>query len=112
MSILLKNFRNLFLLSIINFIFLLAQVSAQNNGQVIKIDGVDNLLASILKTIQFYFPFVIAVVIALLGFKIATSGDDSSAKAEAKRNLLAVAFGSILIYGATFIATTLTGIVK
>ena len=90
-----------------------SNVVAQSSGaQVIKVGGVDNLLASILKTIQFYFPFVAAVVIAVLGFKLATSGDDSSTKAEAKRNLIAVALGSVLIYGATFIATSLTGIAQ
>lgn len=82
-------------------------VHAQDQGSVIQIGTIDNLLWSIVKTIQFYALPVGAVVIAGLGIKMLTSGDDTGAKENMKSWMVKVGIGMAIIFGATTIATVL-----
>ena len=95
------------------FFFILSSFkisNAQNTGQVIKVPGLDNTLASIISTIQFYSTIIGGLAIVGLGLTILFSGDDSSTKSKTIRWIGGISLGLILIWGGPFISEQIKNI--
>lgn len=97
-----------YLIFSLTFLFSFNAVHAEG-GEVIQVGGLENLLWSIVKTIQFYTLPVMAIALAFLGIKLVTSGDDAHAKSEIKNWMGKIVIGAFIVFGATTIATLLKG---
>lgn len=73
-------------------------------GSVISFPSLDNLLWSIVATIQYYTLPVMAIGLVLLGIKLVSSGDDTATKDMVKSWMVKILIGGILIFGASMIA--------
>lgn len=82
----------------------LAQESEQS-GEAIEISNLDNLLWSIVKTIQFYTLPFIAISMVFLGIKLILSSDDPSARADIRSWMGKILIGGFIIFGASSIST-------
>lgn len=97
--------------SIFSTIFLFGVAKAQTtSGQVIKVPGLDNTLASIISTVQFYSTLIGAIAIVGLGVSLLFSGDDSSSKSRVIRWIGGIIIGLVLIWGGPFIAEQIKNI--
>ncbi|NJK70681.1 MAG: TrbC/VirB2 family protein [Thermales bacterium] len=85
--------------------FTVVTLFAQDSGQVFRVDSIDSLLWSIVKTIQYYTLPIMAIVIAAFGIRLLTSGENVSTKESSKSWIIKVLIGSAIIFGATTIAT-------
>jgi type IV secretory pathway VirB2 component (pilin) len=99
------------LMSLATSILLLPSRAYAQSGEVIQIGSIDNLLWSIVKTIQYYTLPVMAIVIAFFGFKLMTSGDDTSSKENSKSWIIKILIGGVVIFGAATIANVIKGAV-
>lgn len=84
-----------------------APLNVHAQGEPIRLGGVENILWDIVATIQFYTLPVLAIVVALLGFRLITSGDDISSKENVKGWIFKVLIGGAIIFSATTIATVI-----
>ncbi len=84
-----------------------SKVFAQSQGQAIQFGNLDNLLWSIVKTVQYYTLPLMAIALVLLGVKLLTSGDDTGAKDSIKSWIIKILIGGIVIFGAASLATLL-----
>jgi len=82
-------------------------INVHAQGAPIRLGGVENVLWDIVATIQFYTLPVLAIVVALLGFRLITSGDDISSKESTKQWIFKVLIGGAIIFSATTIATVI-----
>jgi len=73
----------------------------------IKFQNLDNLLGSILSTIQYYTLPVMMIILALLGIKLITSGDDTSSKDMIKGWMIKILIGGAIIYGASVLGNAI-----
>ncbi|MEI6887162.1 MAG: TrbC/VirB2 family protein [bacterium] len=76
-------------------------------GKAITIGSVDELLWSIVKTIQYYSLPMMAIALVGLGAKLITSGDDNQTKQSVKSWMIKVLSGGLVIFGASSIANVL-----
>jgi type IV secretory pathway VirB2 component (pilin) len=96
--------KSIFILPVSLFLsFLSTKVYA--DGTPIRVGSVENVLWDVVATIQFYTLPILAIVIALLGVKLMTSGDDISSKEITKQWIIKILIGGAIIFGATTIAT-------
>jgi len=77
------------------------------NGSAIQFGTIDNLLWSIIATIQSYTLPIMAITIALLGVKLVTSGEDTATKESIKGWITKILIGGVLIFGASTIASVI-----
>lgn len=94
------------LVTIFFFFHFTHEVFAQE-GKVIVITSIDELLWSIVKTVQYYSLPIMAVALVGLGVKLITSGDDNQAKQTVKAWMIKVLTGGVIIFGATTLASIL-----
>jgi hypothetical protein len=73
-------------------------------GEPIRLGGIEDILWVIVATIQFYTLPILAIVVALLGFRLVTSGDDISSKENIKGWIFKVLIGGAIIFSAATIA--------
>lgn len=78
------------------------QVKAQ--GTVIAFSNLDNLLWSVIATIQYYTLPIMTIALVFLGIKLVASGDDTASKDIVKSWMLKILVGGVLIFGAAVIA--------
>ncbi len=77
-------------------------------GEPIVFQNLDNLLQSTISTIKYYSLPVMAIILALLGVKLITSGDDTSSKDLVKNWMIKIMIGGALIFGASVLAGAIT----
>lgn len=90
---------------------LMFPTSVLAQGNVIVVGSIDELLWSIVKTIQYYSLPVMALTLAGLGIKLVSSGDDTQVKNVVKSWMIKILAGGVIIFGASSIATILKGAV-
>ena len=95
------------LLKIVSLPFglMLSTTYVKAEGSVISFPSLDNLLWSIVATIQYYTLPVMAIGLVLLGIKLVSSGDDTATKDLVKSWMVKILIGGILIFGASMIAS-------
>lgn len=76
----------------------------QAEGEVIAFTNLDNLLWSIIKTIQYYTLPVMTIALVFLGIKLVSSGDDTATKDVVKSWMIKILIGGVIIFGAAVIA--------
>lgn len=96
------KFRNI--LKILPLVFGINARFVRAEGSVIAFPSLDNLLWSIVKTIQYYTLPVMAIAIVLLGIKLVASSDDTGTKDVVKSWMIKILIGGVIIFGATVIA--------
>src|ERR1035437_4424507 len=96
----------IYLLLIFFYLFIPTYVNAQD-GKAITIGSIDELLWSIVKTIQYYSLPMMAIALVGLGAKLITSGDDNQTKQAVKSWMIKVLSGGLVIFGASAIAGVL-----
>jgi type IV secretory pathway VirB2 component (pilin) len=84
--------------------FLMLPSKAYAQGTVIKFDNLDNLLWSIVKTVQYYTLPILAIALAFLGIRYATSTDEGAGKKQIEKQAIAIGIGALLVFGAATIA--------
>jgi hypothetical protein len=65
-------------------------------GNVIVVGSIDELLWSIVKTIQYYSLPVMALTLAGLGIKLVSSGDDTQVKNVVKSWMIKILAGGVM----------------
>ncbi len=73
-------------------------------GQAISFPNLDNLLWSIVATIQYYTLPLMAIGLVLLGIKLVASGDDTATKDVVKSWMVKILIGGVFIFGASMIS--------
>lgn len=73
-------------------------------GEVITFTSLDELLWSIVMTIQYYTLPIMAIALVFLGIKLVSSGEDTGTKDMVKTWMIKIMIGGVLIFGATVIA--------
>ncbi len=96
----------IFLFSLFLFLCFPTLVNAQE-GKAITIGSIDELLWSVVKTIQYYSLPMMAIALVGLGAKLITSGDDNQTKQAVKSWMIKVLSGGLIIFGASSIANVL-----
>ena len=92
---------------ILLFYFLIFPHKVYAEASVIVLGSVDDLLWSIVKTIQYYSLPSMALGLAGLGIRLVTSGDDTQLKTTIKSWMIKILTGGIIIFGASTIASIL-----
>jgi hypothetical protein len=88
--------------------FISIQSMSRAAGSVITFSSLDNLLWSIVATIQYYTLPVMAIALVLLGIKLVASGDDTASKDTVKQWMIKILIGGVIIFG----AATIAGLIK
>lgn len=73
-------------------------------GSVITFTSLDELLWSIVVTIQHYTLPIMSIALVFLGIKLVASGDDTATKDLVKNWMLRILIGGIFIFGAAMLA--------
>jgi len=81
------------------------KVYASDKGAAIEIPAIDNLLWSVIKTIQFYTIPLMTLAIVVIGIRLLLSGEDTQVKEQSKNWIIRILIGGTLIFGATTIAS-------
>lgn len=90
---------------VFTFIFsLLLPLQVKAQGTVIAFSNLDNLLWSVIVTIQYYTLPIMTIALVFLGIKLVASGDDTASKDIVKSWMLKILVGGVLIFGAAVIA--------
>lgn len=99
----------LFITSIVAiFIGFVPSIDAQTtSGQVIKIGTLDNLLWSVVTTIQWYTLPVMAIALTFVGIRLVISSDETHTKSELKGWLIKILIGGFIVFGASTLANIL-----
>jgi len=101
--------------TLISFFYLTTQVSAAaiepgRPGGAIVFSTIDNLLKSITSSIQYYTLPIMVIILAFLGIKLITSGDDTSSKDLVKNWMIKILIGGSLIFGASILAGAIVNV--
>ena len=106
-------FQKIHLLVITFFIliFIFKSSAFAQDGRVITIGSIDDLLWSIVKTIQYYSLPLMAIALVGLGVRLISSGDDSQTKQVVKNWMIKVLTGGVVIFSAATIAGVLKSVV-
>lgn len=73
-------------------------------GSVITFTSLDELLWSIVVTIQHYTLPIMSIALVFLGIKLVASGDDTASKDLVKNWMIRILIGGIFIFGAAMLA--------
>lgn len=95
-------YKIVFIVSLLYFFAYLNPVRAE--GTVIAFSNLDNLLWSVIKTIQYYTLPIMTIALVFLGIKLVASGEDTATKDVVKNWMTKILIGGVLIFGAAVIA--------
>jgi|GEM_PF-3554499 len=73
-------------------------------GTVITFTSLDELLWSIVVTIQHYTLPIMSIALVFLGIKLVASGDDTATKDLVKNWMIRILIGGVFIFGAAMLA--------
>jgi hypothetical protein len=73
-------------------------------GNVITFSSLDDLLWSIVVTIQHYTIPIMSIALVFLGIKLVASGEDTATKDLVKNWMLRILIGGVFIFGAAILA--------
>lgn len=73
-------------------------------GTVITFTSLDELLWSIVVTIQHYTLPIMSITLVFLGIKLVASGDDTATKDLVKNWMIRILIGGVFIFGAAMLA--------
>ena len=73
-------------------------------AEAIRFASLDNLLWSIVETIQYYTLPIMAIALVLLGIKLVASSDDTASKDLVKSWMIKILIGGVIIFGAAVLA--------
>lgn len=73
-------------------------------GSVITFTSLDELLWSIVVTMQHYTLPIMSIALVFLGIKLVASGDDTATKDLVKNWMLRILIGGVFIFGAAMLA--------
>lgn len=96
--------KNILYTLLLMFMLSASPIKAYAQGTVIAFSNLDNLLWSIIATIQYYTLPVMTIALVFLGIKLVASGDDTASKDIVKSWMLKILIGGVLIFGAAIIA--------
>ena len=110
-----SNIKYLLALSIIFFgkiiVYAEDQIITQvDEAKLIRFGSIEDLLYSVIKTIMYLTAPLTALSLAFLGVKLMLSGDDDKTKGQVKGWMIKILIGSAIVFGSTFIATRLQGV--
>jgi type IV secretory pathway VirB2 component (pilin) len=77
------------------------------HAEAITLGGLNNLLGNIYDTIKSLALPVDIIVIALLGFQLASAGEDAQSKARIRNTAIALVLGNAILFGAEPIANAI-----
>ena len=100
----LKGIRHYKPVIILILIYIFKPLSVKAAGSVITFTSLDELLWSIVVTIQHYTLPIMSIALVFLGIKLVASGDDTATKDLVKNWMLRILIGGVFIFGAAMLA--------